>query len=397
MTSQQMGYDDSESRPEIVHAVGDDNPPPLIKAVANGDEDFRKLLIKISDERVRQAKDGGPEPYVSDVGLTEFMKWNQLGFDNVIVINKAPDVQALDVYRADGVHHFKVSTGQEHWVCNRMRGEGGVDKMRWEQVWTGTPTGYYQTRVCDADHRSGQFDDAKMTHLCFFNGGIGTHQGNISRGNASHGCTRMDAAGAKQVFEWNVLSGMDFAGNERMFRGHCPPTENISDAECERRPEVIAATKRFEAEALAIKAKGAQMKGRDGSSLPYVDKPTLPVVNADGTIGQGASSSNYRTLYIVKCVTKKGVNCAKNTQSKQPPMMNPASLQETCQAREEAEAARQHRAPLPRPSELGNDPQIIQAQSNPYQQPSLPPNPLKALGDFFGIPSPLSPQPMRTR
>ncbi|MEJ2869053.1 L,D-transpeptidase [Actinomycetospora sp. OC33-EN08] len=61
-----------------------------------------------------------------------------------------------------------------------------------------TPTGTFHVTWKDADHRSGEFDEAPMPWSVFFHGGIAFHTGSLSRQSA--GCIHLSDSVARQFF-----------------------------------------------------------------------------------------------------------------------------------------------------------------------------------------------------
>ena len=69
----------------------------------------------------------------------------------------------------------------------------------------GTPAGTWQVQSQDADSYSVQYD-APMPWASYYNGGYAIHQSDsVPEYPASHGCTRVPAAFAKDVFQWLAI------------------------------------------------------------------------------------------------------------------------------------------------------------------------------------------------
>lgn len=63
-----------------------------------------------------------------------------------------------------------------------------------------TPNGTFQVQFKDADHRSGEFDNAPMPNAVFFtNTGVAFHEGSLE--NESNGCIHMSTTGAQKFFD----------------------------------------------------------------------------------------------------------------------------------------------------------------------------------------------------
>ena len=86
--------------------------------------------------------------------------------------------------------------------------KGEVDKV--VQVSTGqpglgTPVGAWRVQRQDADSYSVQYD-APMPWASYYDGGYAIHQSDsVPEYPASHGCTRVPAVFAKDVFQWLAI------------------------------------------------------------------------------------------------------------------------------------------------------------------------------------------------
>ena len=141
-------------------------------------------VINVFDENAGKETSTKPVPDAPGINIDR-KKADFYGadFDNVIVINKARDVQTMTVYRyqqlSDGrrkmneVRKFKVSTGQEVWRCQHVLDKDRHKTGKLEARWLGTPTGFYVPSLCEAVHTSNTYDDAKMRNACFFNAHLG--------------------------------------------------------------------------------------------------------------------------------------------------------------------------------------------------------------------------------
>lgn len=63
-----------------------------------------------------------------------------------------------------------------------------------------TPNGTFQVQFKDADHRSGEFDNAPMPNAVFFtNSGVAFHEGSLE--DESNGCVHLSTTAAKHFFD----------------------------------------------------------------------------------------------------------------------------------------------------------------------------------------------------
>lgn len=63
-----------------------------------------------------------------------------------------------------------------------------------------TPEGVFHVTWKDADHRSGEFDDAPMPNAVFFTeSGVAFHEGSLE--DESNGCVHLSTTGAKHFFD----------------------------------------------------------------------------------------------------------------------------------------------------------------------------------------------------
>jgi lipoprotein-anchoring transpeptidase ErfK/SrfK len=256
------------------------------------------LLEQIADRYVP----GTPIPEIRGLNVTteEIRAWTTY-FDLIVVVNKAQTAQTIDVYKrtAGGVGLLmskRVSTGSETYGCHAVkdRATGQVTSVR--RIFKQTPTGYYVPYLLDIDHYSGAFDDAHMPYAVFFNDGIATHVGAGIGARHSHGCVRMNAGDASELFKQVLFTGGPVNLDSPYLRARCnPAVAGKCDAGRGRRDR---AYRSFLVDALA---EGAIQ------DRPYASMPMVPVINRDGSLvadpaapSQPLLKPGYRTLYIVQ-------------------------------------------------------------------------------------------------
>lgn len=332
-----MDMEDGSGRPDV--AGGEDSgaevqparpaPKSPVKAPAN-------------DNKV------APATEVTGIHVTteELRKWGKT-YDNIVLINKAPDVQLAAVYRfGERIKTAKVSTGVEDWVCEQAKDDAGNPTGSLYPIWRHTPTGYYVPESLDIDHHSRAFDDAWMKYAVFFNGGIATHRApggteHVLGTPASHGCVRMAEPDAKEIFKLVFWSGRkptdDEIQNDPDFKGRCP-SENRKDG-----PELDACRRQalarttgwtdrtgrhpgYTEQIAQMISEGEGQKDVGGQSLqfPYESEPNVPDLNPDGTPKIDKKTSqpvmkHFKTLYIVECVDRQGNDCSVPKNRPQPP------------------------------------------------------------------------------
>jgi hypothetical protein len=249
-------------------------------------------------------------------------------FDLVAIVNKAPDVQTMIVYRFKNVGEtryaqspvsFPISTGLERWICDPVRDKTTNEVIRRDQVWTGTPTGFYIPYWLHPDHHSGLYHDADMFKANFLikNLGIATHQApskemwKLGKQRASHGCIRMSSDGSEKIFKWVLESGGPVDINSSDFQGICP-------AQVQKTDEALAtckdnASKRGEIWKAMVQA--AIDEGWADGYGPYNSVPKVPDLEADGSAKKDASGhavlrEGYRSLFVIECVDSNGRDCS---------------------------------------------------------------------------------------
>lgn len=244
-------------------------------------------------------------------------------FDVVSIINKAAcpaqagqlvegRCQSMTVYRFKTQNGrrflgekrtFPVSTGMERWVCEPKKDDATGAVLGYEARWTGTPTGYYNPYLLDADHKSKQYDDANMNYSVFFNKlGIATHQAsnlaferNLGH-RASHGCVRMSRADSETVFRWVMQAGGPVDPTASRWQGDCVAADRVHTIPCSS----FVASVRDE--------------GWANGYGPYDPSPEVKDLNRNGTEKAYDPTkpvkTGYRALYIVQCVDAQGGDCS---------------------------------------------------------------------------------------
>ncbi len=308
-----VGAENGQRAAEIADVTGD--PPPARQPIQQDPADLEAmpppgnadiLGICISDETGNRCKN-----------LAELT--NQ--YDNVIVINKSPHVQKMRVYRfGQTVLTAPVSTGKEAYSCEWMKDSDGWTRR--EPVWRGTPTGFYVADHLDIDHYSSQFQNARMTYAAFFTSGVATHQAPpgteslLGERTDSHGCVRMRAADAAQVFKWVLWSGQNPDLNHPGldgFTGKCPDGSRCS---------VDERTKMFLPQVKEMLREGSENQlGRNGeaTSFPQNDKVEVDDVNpVNGEPVKNKPKKRFRTLYVVECIEPDGTDCSVKDRKEKP-------------------------------------------------------------------------------
>jgi lipoprotein-anchoring transpeptidase ErfK/SrfK len=275
-------------------------------------------------ERIQQATQELAPSEIRGINIqqNDVTYWSKY-FDNIIVVNKSPDVQRVQVYRfgqpvpnetstkQGTVERWKVSTGLEIWKCEPLKDTAG-NVVGIAPVWTGTPNGYYISKRLDVDHHSASFDDASMRWAAFFNGGIATHRGDepdkFGVERASHGCVRMTETDARDIFLWTLLSGGPINLEDPRFKGDCPSPQRKSGAKLEKcLSDAEGRTTYFQKTIRASLTEG-QTHG-----LPYASLPQIPDVTRSGKATKW--TTGFKTIVIVECVNNDGSDCTATTRA----------------------------------------------------------------------------------
>jgi hypothetical protein len=407
-------------RSDVATSVGD-----LITAPAVYNSDEKARFIKVNDAR----EESVARPKVDTTGINVTVDGTTVnggpagvdlatGFDVLAVINKAPDVQELTVYRfytdkatnrrvALPPEHFPISTGKEKWICTPEKNPAG-QVIGSVPTWTGTPTGFYNPQWIHADHTSNKYDDAIMYKAVFFTDeGIATHQSPIwGKGpdgkpvrlmRASHGCVRMDPEGSAKMMKYVLATGVTVNPKSSAFQGECPNADEL-----QMNPPALA---QCQADAAARgrqwqkMAKDA-MQPSETSDGPYSAKQEIPNITPSGKLVRDEAGqpqmkvAPYKSLYVVQCIDKAGRDCSTTGSSRNyldkkacnpsKKLGQPAPTPENVQAQTSAPTTFNPRTGFPntpfRPQPQSQQPQRPQAQIQPRPQYQQPPNPI---GNFL--------------
>jgi lipoprotein-anchoring transpeptidase ErfK/SrfK len=346
-TSKDIGYTPDGDHPEVVHAVGTDEPLPISRAVSR-DEDFTKFLQQVEYEQQKMNTEtvAHPEP---DVKFSN-VKWYTDNFEVVVKINKGTQQEWIIRHNGNQLvtdGPYDISTGVEEWTCDRVidktkKSDGG----RWRMVWTGTPTGCFPIHHCDIDHRSGEYNEARMQHACFLemNGvltGMALHQGaepDRLGNRASHGCIRESDVLSKWTYDTILPTQGKIDVDSPFNKAQCPPWEAVRPEVCAGRAESVKANFEFKQEIEGVAASLQGKKDSNGEALPYDSTPSTPQVSWDCKRSAAKTRKGPSAIVLIECIDKNGKTCAKNghadtNEPRQQPKIYPSeSIQGICQA-----------------------------------------------------------------
>lgn len=91
-------------------------------------------------------------------------------------------------------------SSKQAWLQKDGTGYYGPVPLTSGKAGAETPTGVFQVQWKDADHRSGEFDNAPMPNAVFFtNTGVAFHEGSLQQ--ESNGCLHLSTTAAKRFFD----------------------------------------------------------------------------------------------------------------------------------------------------------------------------------------------------
>jgi hypothetical protein len=249
-----------------------------------------------------------PQIHVTPEDIAARMQY----FDLVVVVNKASSAQTINVYKNVGgqpqeILNSRVSTGVEEYNCH-YQADKTTGWISSRAIYTQTPAGYYTAAYVDIDHFSGKYDDAHMPFAVFMYDptgaatGIATH---IAPGGteplighrASHGCMRLAAKDAQEVFKQVLQTGGPINVNTENMRARCNPAivaPNDGSQYCLSDPDT---TNRDYFYQRWLNANVVQSS--------YKTTPLVPTLDRSGNYEKDKNDQikmrpGYKTLYIIE-------------------------------------------------------------------------------------------------